>query len=59
MLILCIKGQDGECALVELESACNAAAVGLSMYITQGKGRLTKLVQDYDAGKTKYSAERS
>jgi len=36
----------------------NAAVVGLNKYIKQGKDRLTKLVQEYDAGKTKYSLQK-
>jgi hypothetical protein len=32
-----------------------AAIVGLSEYIKQDKDRLTRLMQEYDAGKTKYS----
>ena len=41
--------------IVELESAHNAANFGLSEYIKQGKYRHTRLVQEYDAGKSKYS----
>jgi len=54
-----IKRQNGGHGLVEVASAYNAAIVGLSKYIKQGQDRLTKLVQDYNAGKTKYSAKRS
>jgi len=47
-----LRQNDG-CGLVELESAYNAAIVGLSKYIKHGKYRLTRLVQEYDVGKTK------
>jgi len=50
-----IKRQNGGHGLVGLGSAYNAVIVGLGKYIKQGQDRLTKLVQDYDAGKTKYS----
>jgi hypothetical protein len=40
-----IKPGNGECGLVELEFAYNAAIVGLSEYIKQCKDRLTRLVQ--------------
>ena len=53
-LILCIKGKIGGHGLVKLESAHNAAAVSLNRYIKQCKGRVTRLVQEYDAWKTKY-----
>jgi len=38
------RRQSGGCGLVELESAYNAAVVGSSEYIKQGKS-LTRLVQ--------------
>jgi hypothetical protein len=41
---LYIKRRSGGHGLVELESAYNAAIVGLSKYIKQGKDRLTRLV---------------
>ena len=41
-----------------MESTFNAAIVGLSKYIQQGKDRLTRLVQEHDAGKTKYSVQK-
>jgi len=44
--------------LVELESAYKAAVVGSSEYIKQGRNKLTRLVQEYDAGKTKYSLQK-
>ena len=50
---LYIKRQNGGRGLVELESAYNAAIVGRSKYIKHGKDRLTRLVQEYDAMKTK------
>jgi hypothetical protein len=53
-----IKRQSGGHGLVKLASAYNAAIVGLGEYIEQGQDRLTKLVQDYDAGKTKYSLQK-
>jgi hypothetical protein len=42
---------------MELESTYNAAAVGLIEYVKQGKDRLTRLVQEFDASKTKYSLQ--
>jgi hypothetical protein len=36
----------------------NAANFGLSDYIKQGKGRLTRLVQEYGARMTKYSLQK-
>ena len=48
-----IKRWNGERGLVELQSAYNAAKVGLSEYIKQGRERLTSLVQEYDARKNK------
>jgi hypothetical protein len=36
----------------------NTAIVGLSEYIKQGKDKLTRLVQEYDAGKTTYSLQK-
>jgi hypothetical protein len=56
---LYIKRQNGGCGIVELESAHNAAIFGLSEYIKEGKDRLTRLVQEYDGGKAKYSVKRS
>jgi hypothetical protein len=44
------------CGLVKLESA--AAVVGSSKYIKQGINSLTRLVQEYDARKTKYSLQK-
>lgn len=41
--------------LVKLEPTYNAAIVGLSEYIKQGKDELTRLVQEYDAWKAKCS----
>ena len=49
-----IERQSGGHGIAELESAYNAAIVGLSEYSQQGKDRLTRLVPEYDAGKTKY-----
>ena len=36
--------------LIKLEPTYNAAVVGLSEYIKQGKNGLTRLMQEYDAG---------
>ena len=44
--------------LVELESAYNAAIVGLSEYFKESKDRLTRLMQKYDARKAKYSLQK-
>jgi hypothetical protein len=52
---LYIKRQNGGRGIVELESAHNASILGLGEYIKQGKDRVTRLVKDYDAVKTKYS----
>ena len=41
-----------------MESAYNAAIVGLTEYVKQGKDGLTSLVQEYDARKTKYSLQK-
>jgi hypothetical protein len=50
-----IKRQNGGHGLVKFESTYNATIAGLSEYIKQGKDRLNRLVQVYDARKTKYS----
>ena len=50
---LYIKRWNGGHGLVEMEFAYNATIVGLSVYIKQGKDRLTRLVQEYDTKKTK------
>jgi hypothetical protein len=42
----------------QLESIYNAAAVDLSKYIKRGKGRFTRLVQEYDARKAKYTLQK-
>ena len=44
--------------MVELELAYKAAVVGSSEYIKQGRNKLTRLVQEYDAGKTEYSLQK-
>ena len=44
--------------LVEPEFTYNAPIIGRCKYIKQGKSRLTKLVQEYDAGKAKYSLQK-
>jgi len=31
---------------------------GLTKYVKQGKDKLTRLVQEYDAGKAKYSVQK-
>jgi hypothetical protein len=41
-----------------MESAYNAVIVDLSEYITQGRDRLTRSVQQYDTGKTKYYLQK-
>jgi len=41
-----------------LESAYNAAIVGFHEYIQQGKDKLTRLVEEDDAGKAKYSLQK-
>jgi len=48
---------NGGHGLIKLESAYNAAAIGLSKYIKQGKDLLTRLVQEYAAAKNKYSLQ--
>jgi len=55
---LYIKRWNGGCGLVELESAYNAPTVSLSKNIKQDKERPTRLVQAYDAVKTKYSLQK-
>jgi hypothetical protein len=53
------KRQNGEgCGLVELEFAHNVAIVGFSKYIEQGNNRFTRLVQEYEARKSKYSLQK-
>jgi hypothetical protein len=49
---LYIKRCNGGPGLVKLESTCNAAVIGV---IKQGKDRRTRLIPEYDAGKSKYS----
>jgi len=44
--------------LVELESAYDAAIVGLCEYIKQGQDRPTRFLQEYDAKKTKLSLQK-
>jgi hypothetical protein len=53
-----IKRRVGGCGLVKLESAYNAAIVDLSEYIKEGKDTITRLVQNYDARKAKYSLQK-
>jgi hypothetical protein len=55
---LYVDRRNGGHGLVELESARNAAIVGLSEYSEQGKDRLTRLLQGYDARKTKYPLQK-
>jgi hypothetical protein len=57
-LIFCIKGRIGGHGLVKLESAYNTTVVSLNRYIKQCKGRVTRLVQEYDTWKTKYSPQK-
>jgi len=49
-----LKRPNGGHGLVKLESTYNTIA-GLSEYNKQGKDRLTRLVKEYNARKTKYS----
>jgi len=49
---LYMKRQNDGRGLVKLESTCNAAIVGV---VRQGKGRHTRLMPEYVAGKAKYS----
>jgi hypothetical protein len=44
--------------LDKLESTYIAAMIGLNVYIKQGKDWLTRLVQEYDATKDKYSLQK-
>ena len=53
------KRRNGGCGLVKLESTYNAATVGLSEYIKEGKDRLTRLVQKHDVENQILSAKRS
>jgi DNA mismatch repair ATPase MutS len=53
-----IKRQSGGCGLVELESAYDAAIGSLCEYIKQGQEKPTRLVQEYDAKKTKHSLQK-
>ena len=55
---LYITRRNGGRELAELESAYNAAIVGLSEYIKQGKDTLTRLVKEYDDGKMKYPLQK-
>jgi hypothetical protein len=55
---LYIKRRNGGHGLVKLEFTYNAAVFGFSDYIKQGKGRLTRLMQEYDARMTKYSLQK-
>ena len=55
---LYIKRWNSESGLDEMESPYNAAVVGLSEYITQGRDRLTRSVQECDARKTEYSLQK-
>jgi len=57
-MLIDYRRQSGGCGLVELESAYNAAAVGSSEYIKQSKNSLSRLVQEYGAGKPKYSLQK-
>jgi len=55
---LYIRRRNGGYGPVKLESAYNAAIVGLSKYNKEGKDRLTRLVQRYDAQEAKYSLQK-
>lgn len=52
------KRQKSGHGLVKLESAHNAAIVGLSKYIMWGKDRFTRLVQEFDSRKAKYTLQK-
>jgi hypothetical protein len=52
------KRQNSGRELVKLDSACNAVIVGLSKYIKWGKDRFTRLVQEYDGRKAKYTLQK-
>jgi len=54
---LYIKRRNGGRGLVKLQSA-HYVAIALSEYIKQSKDRLTRVVQDNDAGKIKYSLKK-
>ena len=53
-----IKRWNGKRGLDELESTYNAIIVDLCEYVKQGRDRLTSSLQEYDAGKTKYSLQK-
>jgi len=53
-----VKRQNGGCGLLEMKSTHNAAIVDLSEYIKIDKDWPTRLVQEYDTGKTKYSLQK-
>jgi len=55
---LYIRRRNGGCGPVKLESAYNAAIVGLRKYNKEGKDKLTRLVQRYDAQEAKYSLQK-
>ena len=55
---LYIKRWNGGAGWVELESTYNATTIGLSAHIKQGKDWLTRLVQEYDARRAKYSLQK-
>jgi hypothetical protein len=57
-ILIDFRRQSGGCGLVEQELAYYAAAVGSSEYIKHSKNRLTRLVQEYDVRKTKYSLQK-
>ena len=54
---LCTKKQSDGNRLVKLESAYNAATVGLSKYLKRGEDRLVRLMQEYNTKKIKYSLQ--
>jgi hypothetical protein len=55
---LYIKRQTGGSGLVKLESLYDVEIVGLSEHTEQGRDRLTRLPQEYDTRKTKYSLQK-
>ena len=58
LLRLYIKRRNIGRGLVELESACNVAVVGINEYIWQSNDRIGRIVQGYDAGKPEYSLQK-
>jgi len=55
---LYVKRRNGGRGLIELESAYDAAIVGLCNYIRLSKDRLIRCVKDHDINKAKYSLQK-